>query len=82
MFGSGTAWMERIVTLMTLDSDVTRADSRRLDELSIMIEKDGVDAVLQKGQPRVIKTHLDYAKIPQTFREGKGKVYRSSSEIP
>ena len=72
---AGTAWMLRVASLIKFDCDVTKTDSKRIDQQSFMIEYGSeFDQVIQCAEPRIIKTHYDYKNIPKSFREGKGKV--------
>ena len=72
---SGTAWMLRVASLIKFNCDVKKTDSKRIDQQSWMIEyHDEYDQVINSPEPRIVKTHFDYKNLPQTFREGKGKV--------
>ena len=70
----GNAWLQRIVSLIHADCDVTTANSKPLDEHVIYIDLEGLDSVLKQREPRIIKSHFNYRKIASTFRQGKGKV--------
>ena len=73
-FFLGTAWMERIVSLIKMDVNVTETDKRQINKISRLLDLEGPGAVRAQPEPRLIKTHYPYAFLPRNFRQGKGKV--------
>ena len=74
IYVTGSAWLQRIVSLIQMNAELGKANSEQLDKLVLMLEMVKCDAVLAAAEPRIIKSHLRYNHIPYTFQEGKGKV--------
>ncbi|XP_035657527.1 sulfotransferase 1A3-like isoform X2 [Branchiostoma floridae] len=76
---SGTAWLQRIVSLLHFGGDVSKTDRKEQDELVPYFEqKVGDSATFRKltevPSPRMMKSHLHFSHAPVQLTQGKGKV--------
>ncbi|XP_078662474.1 sulfotransferase 1A2-like [Branchiostoma floridae x Branchiostoma belcheri] len=76
---SGTAWLQRIVSLLHFGGDVSKTDQKEQDELVPYFEqKCGDSATFRKlpeaPSPRLLKSHLNFCHAPVQLTQGKGKV--------
>ncbi|XP_066265895.1 sulfotransferase 1C4-like [Branchiostoma lanceolatum] len=76
---SGTAWLQRIVSLLHNDGDVSKTELKDLDELVPYFEQKCGDSVPfrelpEAPSPRLIKSHFQFFLAPLQLQQGKGKV--------
>ncbi|XP_078581052.1 amine sulfotransferase-like [Branchiostoma floridae x Branchiostoma japonicum] len=76
---SGTAWLQRIVSLLRFGGDVSKTDQKEQDELVPYFEQKCGESVPfrelpEAPSPRLIKSHLHMFLAPLQLKQGKGKV--------
>lgn len=73
---TGTTWTQEICYLILNNIDLEKANSKTLEERIPFIEIPpmGIKGFEKLPDPRVIKTHLPYEDIPQSFLQNKTKI--------
>ncbi|XP_064596154.1 sulfotransferase 1C4-like [Liolophura sinensis] len=73
---SGTTWTQEVVYLISNEADVSKANSRNMEDRFPYLEdpESKVDALNAMESPRFIKTHLPYRLLPPSVHEQKPKI--------
>ncbi|CAH1242269.1 SULT1C4 [Branchiostoma lanceolatum] len=76
---SGTAWLQRIVSLLRFGGDVSKTDLKEQDKLVPYFEQKCGDSATfrelpEAPSPRLLKSHLNFSHAPVQLAQGKGKV--------
>lgn len=74
---AGTTWLQEIIYLLQNTDRLAEATCDSLEVVFPFLEfpYNGIDVIEERPSPRLIKTHLPYHLLPESFTAEKPKVF-------